>query len=73
MDHLGFSTLPIGFIVLAVGMILQSAVPKWQGICMIAGLLLLLNPDIEIISSAGALLMCLGFIPMGVRIASDAF
>ncbi len=65
----GFVTLPVGFIVLAVGLIRHGAVPKWQGICMIFGLLLLLNPDIEIISSAGALLMCLGFIPLGVRIA----
>jgi hypothetical protein len=64
----GYVTLPIGFIVLAVGLMLQGAVPKWQGICMVAGLLLLLNPDIEIISSAGALLMCLGFIPLGAQI-----
>ena len=69
----GFATLPIGFIVLAVGLIRQGAVPTWQGICMIFGLLLLLNPDIEIISSAGALLMCLGFIPVGARIAADAY
>ena len=69
----GFATLPIGFIVLAAGLIRQGAVPTWQGICMIVGLLLLLNPDIEIISSAGALLMCLGFIPVGARIAADAF
>jgi hypothetical protein len=66
----GFVTLPIGFIVLAIGLIQQGAVPKWQGICMIVGLLLLLNPDIEIISSVGAMLMCLGFIPLGVRIAA---
>ena len=68
----GFVTLPIGFILLAVGLIQQQAVPKWQGICMIAGLLLLLNPDIEIISSVGALLMCLGFIPVGTRIVTRA-
>jgi hypothetical protein len=66
----GYVTLPIGFIVLAVGLTRQKAVPKWQGICMIVGLLLLLNPDIEIISSAGAMLMCLGFIPLGARIAT---
>lgn len=64
--------MPIGFIVLAVGLIRQGAVPTWQGVCMIAGLILLLNPDIEIISSAGALLMCLGFIPLGARIAGAA-
>lgn len=67
----GFVTLPVGFILLAIGLIRQRAVPKWQGICMIVGLLLLLNPDIEIISSVGALLMCLGFIPLGVRIATS--
>jgi hypothetical protein len=67
----GFVTLPIGFIVLVVGLMRQAAVPKWQGICMIVGLLLLLNPDIEIISSAGALLMCIAFIPLGARIATS--
>jgi hypothetical protein len=65
-------TLPIGFILLAVGLIRQGAVPLWQGTCMIIGLLLLLNPDIEIISSVGALLMCLGFIPVGARVAANA-
>tara|TARA_R110000787_G_scaffold98621_1_gene202648 strand:+ start:929 stop:1150 length:222 start_codon:yes stop_codon:yes gene_type:complete len=37
------------------------------GLCIIFGLLLLIGPDIEIISSAGALLMCLGLIPDGIR------
>lgn len=69
----GFVTLPIGFIVLAIGLMRQGAVPTWQGICMISGLLLLLNPDIEIISTTGALLMCLGFIPLGARIATSRF
>ncbi len=66
----GFATLPLGFMVLAVGLILQGAVPRWQGLCMIFGLLLLLNPDIQIISSAGALLMCIGFVPLGLRVVS---
>lgn len=65
----GFVTLPVGFIVLAVGLIRQGVVPGWQGGCMIAGLLLLLNPDIEIISSVGAALMCAGFIPLGLQVA----
>lgn len=65
----GFVTLPIGFGVLAIGLMRQAAVPKWQGICMTAGLCLLMNPNIEIISSVGALLMCMGFIPLGARIA----
>ena len=66
----GFVALPVGFIVLALGLLRQSAVPRWQGASMIAGLVLLMNPDIEIISTAGAILMCAGFIPLGMRVAA---
>lgn len=65
----GFALLPVGFIVLTVGLIRQGAVSRWQGGAMVLGLLLLLNPDIEIISSVGAGLMCLGYIPLGMRVA----
>ncbi len=63
----GFITLPIGVILQTIGILKEGIIPKWQGVCIIVGLLLLINPDIEIISSAGALLMCLGFIPIGLR------
>ena len=68
----GFAVLPVGFIILAAGLIRQGAVPRWQGGCMICGLLLLLNPDIEIISSLGAMLMCIGFLPLGWRILLES-
>jgi hypothetical protein len=42
-------------------------IKKWQGILIIIGLVLLANPDIEIISSAAAILLCIGFIPIGIR------
>jgi hypothetical protein len=48
-------------------MLKESIIPKWQGTTIILGLLLLLNPDIEIVSSAGAFLMCIGFVPLGLR------
>jgi hypothetical protein len=60
--------LPIGAAIQAFGLMKEKFISKWQGICIIAGLLLLNNPDIEFISSAGALLMCSGYIPWGVRI-----
>lgn len=63
-----FLLLQVGFIILAIGLMKARIIPKWQGICIILGLLLLLNPDIEIISSVGAILMCLGFIPIGTRV-----
>jgi hypothetical protein len=62
-----YALLPVGTIVQTIGLLRENVLPKWQGILIIAGLLLLLNPDIEIISSAGAMLMCIGFIPLGLR------
>jgi len=60
--------LPIGAAIQAFGLMKERFISKWQGICIVAGLLLLNNPDIEFISAIGALLMCAGYIPWGVRI-----
>ena len=64
----GFVALPIGFIVIAIGLLREAVIQKWQGYCIIAGLLLLLNPDIEIISSAGAILICASMVPIAWNI-----
>jgi len=37
-------------------------------VMLLPGLLLLNNPDIEFSSATGALLMCTGFIPWGIKI-----
>jgi hypothetical protein len=60
--------LPVGAALQAFGLMKEKFISKWQGICIVTGLLLLNNPDIEFISSIGALLMCAGYIPWGVRI-----
>jgi hypothetical protein len=60
--------LPIGAAIQALGLFKERFISKWQCICIVTGLLLLNNPDIELISSIGALLMCAGYIPWGVRI-----
>lgn len=60
--------LPIGAAIQAFGLMKEKFICKWQGACIISGLLLLNNPDIELISATGALLMCAGYIPWGVRI-----
>ncbi len=60
--------LPVGAAIQALGLMKEKFISKWQGVCIIMGLLLLNNPDIELISSIGALLMCAGYIPWGVRI-----
>jgi len=68
-----FLLLPVGFILQTVGLVKEELVPRWQGAAIIIGLLLLINPDIEIISSVGAILMCIGFIPIGVRQVKGTF
>jgi hypothetical protein len=60
--------LPVGASIQALGLLKEKFISKWQAVCIITGLLLLNNPDIELISSAGALLMCAGYIPWGVKI-----
>lgn len=59
--------LPIGAALQVWGLRREGYVRRWQAIATITGLLLLINPDIEIISAAGALLMCTGYLPLGLH------
>lgn len=67
MGNLVLALLPAGTILQTIGLLRENIILKWQGYLIIAGLLLLLNPDIEIISSVGALLMCIGIVPLSLR------
>lgn len=60
--------LPIGAAIQAFGLMKEQLISKWQGLFVVVGLLLLNNPDIELISSIGAFLMCIGYIPWGVKL-----
>lgn len=57
--------LPLGAIIQTLGLIRAKVVSQTGGILIILGLLLLNNPDIELISSAGAILMITGYAPLG--------
>lgn len=59
--------LVIGGIVQTIGLMKEKVIQKWQGIFIIIGLTLLLNPDIELISSVGSALLCIGYIPWGIK------
>lgn len=59
--------LPLGFAVQAIGLAQANVIQKQQAAIIVIGLLLLLAGDIEVITSVGAALMCVGYIPMGVR------
>lgn len=59
--------LIIGGIVQTIGLMKEKVIQKWQGVFIIIGLVLLLNPDIELISSVGSALMCIAYIPWGIK------
>lgn len=57
----------VGGILQAIGLVKEKIIAKWQGVLIVIGLLLLINPDIELISSIGAALMCIAYIPWGIK------
>jgi hypothetical protein len=59
--------LPIGAILQLAGLMKAGVMPAWSGVAGIVGLLLLNNPDLDLVSSAGALCMCFAYIPLGLR------
>lgn len=60
--------LPLGAIIQTIGLMKEKVVQRWQGILIIIGLLLLNNPEIELISTVGSVLMSIGYISWGIKL-----
>ncbi len=60
--------LSIGALIQAIGLLKSKAVPAWQPIMIIIGMIIMLNPDIEILSTFAAIFTAIGFIPIGVQV-----
>ena len=60
--------LPLGFVVQGIGLYISRLIPRWQSIIIIIGALLLANPDIDLISLVGSIIVAIGLIPLGVQI-----
>lgn len=58
--------LPIGFIILSIGLILSGAVSMWQGVTLIIGMLFMINPDIDLLSLIGSCFMLISFGSIGI-------
>ena len=63
----GLALLPIGFVVLGIGLYRTRTLPRWQAGLLIAGAAFLLNPDIEIISLVASVLLAGALIPLGIE------
>jgi hypothetical protein len=60
--------LPLGFVIQGIGLHISHLIPRWQSIAIIIGALLLANPDIDIISLIGSVILTIGMLPLGLQI-----
>lgn len=58
--------IPVGFILMGVALVRTKTVPRWQGMAITLGALLLFNPDIDLISLIASVALGIGLIPMGI-------
>ena len=68
----GILLLPVGFGIQAVALLKSHALPGWQALPFLIGVLLIGTPDgVEIINLSAALLLTLAFVPYGIQIIRD--
>jgi hypothetical protein len=63
--------LPLGAILQMAGLMKARLVPAWSGGIGILGLLLLNNPDLDLVSTVGALCMAVAYVPFGIRMLTS--
>lgn len=60
--------LPIGFAIQSLGLVLSGIIPRRQSVPMLAGSILLANPDIDIIGLTATIFLAIGFFPYGLQL-----
>ena len=63
--------LPLGFLFLGVALFRSRLIPRWQGILIILGCALLLNPEIEIINLAASVILLTAFAPYALYLIRE--
>ncbi|MBM3304491.1 MAG: hypothetical protein FJY79_00870 [Candidatus Aminicenantes bacterium] len=70
----GIVLLPAGFAIQAVGLLQAQALPCWESILFLIGVLFVGTPDgLEIINLGASLLMAAAMIPYGIRLIAATF
>jgi hypothetical protein len=65
----GLLLLPVGFAVQAVALLRSGAIPRWQGLLFLIGVLFVGTPDgVEIVNLTAACLLAVAFVPYGMRL-----
>lgn len=60
--------LPLGFIVQTIGLVRYKTIPRNQAVPMLAGSILMANPDIDIIGLVATIVLGIGFVPYAVKL-----
>jgi hypothetical protein len=64
----GIALLPLGFAILAIGLLKTRALPRWQSALFLTGVLLVAFPDgAEIVNLTASILMAVALLPYGMR------
>jgi hypothetical protein len=70
----GILLLPVGFAIQAVGLLQVNALPRWQSVLFLIGVLLVGTPDgMEIINLSASILMAIAMVPYGIHLIAIAF
>lgn len=70
----GIVFLPIGFTIQSTGLISAHAIPLWQSLLFLIGVLLIAVPEgLEIINLSASVMMAIAFVPYGIQIIAKAF
>jgi|WetSurMetagenome_2_1015567.scaffolds.fasta_scaffold175033_2 hypothetical protein len=65
----GLLFLPIGFVIQTMALLKSRAIPRWQGVLFLMGVLFIGAPDgVEIVNLSAAILMAIAFVPYGIQI-----
>ncbi len=65
----GLILLPVGFAIQTVGLIQIGALPLWQSILFLMGVMLIATPDgLEIVNLSASILMAAALIPYGIQL-----
>ncbi len=69
----GIVLLPVGFAILAIGLLQVNALPRWQSALFLIGVLLVAIPDgMEIINLSASMLMAISMVPYGIQLIANA-
>jgi len=68
----GIVLLPVGFGIQAVALLRAGALPRWQGLLFLVGVLLIGTPDgVEVVNLTAAVLLTIAFVPYGMGLIRE--